>query len=74
MNPFRTVLPGAIAVFCSSIVAATDGSAQEECTGRNCMPAPQQCSGENCAETLDNPVERCTGQDCTPKPEPEPKG
>jgi hypothetical protein len=74
MNPFRAVLLGAVVVACSLIGAATDGSAQEECSGRNCMPAPQQCSGENCAETLDNPVKECTGQDCTPGPKPEPEG
>ena len=67
MNLHRAVLLGAIAVFCNLIVAATDGSAEEECTGRDCMPAPQECSGENCG--LDNPVEECSGQNCTPKPE-----
>ena len=74
MNPFRAVLLGTIVVSCSLIVAATDGSALEECTGRNCMPAPQECRGADCAATLDNPVKECTGQDCTPKPEPKPEG
>ena len=72
MNPFRAVLVGAIVVSCNLIVAATDGSAEEECKGQDCMPAPQECSGADCAATLDNPVEECTGQDCTPKPKPEP--
>jgi hypothetical protein len=71
MNPLRAVLWGAIAAFCTLIVAGADGSAEEECKGQDCMPAQQECTGADCAATLDNPVEECTGQDCTPKPSPQ---